>query len=378
MISFQATEEEKSFVQVAKEIAVNDIREKARTHEEDVSIPKELVHEMNELGFLSLEEPEHLGGLELPLISQVQIQQALSYGDLGTVQGFPGLADGASLFRSLKKKQINEDYKSILDKGDKTIAFIDETNVNQLGNMSLTKSGDSYTLNGTSLPVRLGRLANHLILSVTTEDEETVIFWLDKDIHQWKVEDGDYRFGLLAANIARLSFENIVIPANQIIASGEEAINLLQKTNARIQVLQAAKQVGLMEAALDYATEYTATRQAFGQVIATYQGVSFRISRMIIATKIANHLVWEAALAIDENEEGAEGFALRAINRAHKSVTYVTDSAVQLLGGHGYVKDYPVEKWMRDAQAQVMLYGSNYAHQYGKQILTKSEKAVMT
>src|SRR5699024_12224784 len=96
---------------------------------------------------------------------------------------------------------------------------------------------------------------------------------------------------------------------------------------ARIYILQAAKQVGSMQAAREYATEYTAERVAYGQRSGTLQGVSCRIAKMAIETRIANHLVWEAAVKADEEEKDASGLALSALLRAHQSARYVTDSA---------------------------------------------------
>src|SRR5699024_10724781 len=136
------------------------------------------------------------------------------------------------------------------------------------------------------------------------------------------------------------------------------------------------KEVGLMEAALDYATEYTATRKAFGKEIAKFQGVSFRIATMAMETRLTNHLVWQAALSADEEDKAAEGNSLRALYRAHRSLRYVTDSAVQMLGGHGFVRDFPVEKWMRDAQAQVSLYGREreFLIKRGKQLIGSAKE----
>lgn len=95
--------------------------------------------------------------------------------------------------------------------------------------------------------------------------------------------------------------------------------------------------------------------------------------------RATNHLVWQAALQTDEGKSDAEGCALRALYRAHRSVRYVTDSAVQLLGGHGFVQDYPVEKWMRDAQAQVSLYGreKDLLTQRGGQIISGMKEAAV-
>lgn len=128
-----------------------------------------------------------------------------------------------------------------------------------------------------------------------------------------------------------------------------------------------------MQAAVDFATAYTAERQAFGRPIASFQGVSFKVAQMVIETRVVRNLLLQAAWAIDEGKQWAEGYSLRAIHRAHRGVRFVTDSAVQLLGGHGYVRDYPVEKWMRDAQAQVLLYGKedDFLIERGRDIVSK-------
>jgi len=103
--------------------------------------------------------------------------------------------------------------------------------------------------------------------------------------------------------------------------------------------------------------EYTANRKAFGQEIAKFQGVSFTVADMEFEKQAAKNLVWLAATTVEESKKGATNNAIRAIYRAHRAARFVTDNAVQMLGGHGYVKEFPVEKWMRDAQAQAALYG---------------------
>src|SRR5699024_7580417 len=380
MISFQPTKEEKSFVDVANKLAIEEIRPLARENEKKGFVDHEILDKIRNLGFLAMEEPEELGGIQLPLISQVQIQEALSYGDLGTVQGLPGLADGASVLR-VADEQLNEEQQQFVEEDSCTIAFIEEVDeAMPESQLKLFENGQMYTLQGVSQPVRLGKIANHLIIASLDEAGDSVLFWLDKRINHWEVNQCDNRLGLREANIARISFDHMSISENQVIAKGNKAEDILRKANMRIYMLQAAKQLGLMYAALDYATEYTATRKAFKQPIAKFQGVSFRIAQVVMETKMLKNLIWQAAKAIDDNESTAEGFALSTISAAHKGIRFVTDSAVQLLGGHGYVQDYPVEKWMRDAQAQVMLYGRerNYLTVRGEQILAENEKKVMS
>jgi acyl-CoA dehydrogenase len=350
VISFQPTEEELSFIEVAKDVAMNKIRPVSRECEQNGEVNEQLIQEIQKLGLTYLEYPEHLEGLELPLISQVQILQALSYGDLGIVQGLKDGGDVSSFIRLYHSK-----VKSLTPLENFTASLIDEYNP-FCRFISLTKSDQGYVLNGTTQPIRLAKFANHLVVYTLNEESQPIVLWLSSPV-EWKVEEGDYRLGLLAAGISRITFNNVAIKEEQIIAVGDEAKEIIEKVRTRIRIIQAAKEVGIMEAALDYATEYTAGRKAFGQEIAKFQGVSFRIAHMAMKVRSANHLVWEAALKADQNHPYADFHSLRALYHTHQSLRYVTDSAVQLLGGHGYIQEFPVEKWMRDAEAQVMLYG---------------------
>src|SRR5690625_460786 len=381
MISFRPSEDELSFVDVAKDFAKDSIRPKARECEDNHQGDEKTVKELTDIGLTTLELPESWGGLELPLISQVQVLQALAYGDLGTLQGIPGVGDAASLIRLLDDHQALGSYKERLTAENPTIALLDGSDPEMpWGSLTVEQVGSEYILHGTSQPIRLAEFADYIAVLATDQQGEDVILWLDQSEQAWQVEEGDYRLGLLSSGIAKLIFDHVKVGNSHVLASGKEATLLIKAVQSRVRVLQAAKQTGLMEAALDYATEYTAERKPFGQVIAKFQGVSFRIAKMAIETKIVNHLVWEAAGKIDEADAAMDSSSLRALYRAHRSVRYVTDSAVQLLGGHGFVQEFPVEKWMRDAQAQVALYGSerDLLTTYGEQLIAEKEEVAVT
>jgi hypothetical protein len=376
VISFCATEDEAAFTELARNIAEDRVRPLARECENNGEVDKKLIEQLQDLGFLSLELPEDWGGLSLPLITQVQVLQALSYGDLGTMQGLPGAGDTASFIRLTPDYSFIQSYKEEL-KNKKAGAFIDMND--DLGdNLTLLPNDDGYILQGESKPVRLAAFADYVFVGGEDARGKHVVLLLNNP-NDWKVENGDYRLGLLASGLGRFLFDAVQISKRNILAEGEDAKNLLRQARTRIYILEAAKEVGLMEAALDYATAYTAERKAFGQEIAKFQGVSFRIAKMAVETKAARNLIWEAAINADNQHTAAQGLALRALFRAHRSVRYVTDSAVQLLGGHGFVQEFPVEKWMRDAQTQVVLYGreKDLLVQRGKQIVAEAKEAAV-
>lgn len=360
LISFRPTEEEAAFYEVARNFARDHIRPAAHDAELNRQVPDELASKAIELGFTALELPESLDGLDLPLIAQVQVMEGLTWGDLDIVQGLPGTGPAASILRFTAEHAAVQAYASLGGDGNfPTAAFLDASHVDVAWNegITLTKSGTGYVLRGLSRPIRSALTACFLAVAARDEDGNPVVLWIDKETTPWQVQEGDIRLGLLAAGIGRIQFDGLEVGADRVLAIGSAAADLLNQALPRIRVLEAAKQVGLMQAALEYAITYTAGRKAFGQEIAKFQGVSFVVADMAIEKQAAHHLVWQAATLIDANQSEGEAASLQALARAHRAVRFITDNAVQLLGGHGFVKEFPVEKWMRDAQAQVMLYG---------------------
>ncbi len=377
MATFRPTEEEQAFREMAKNFAIETISPAARECENNRAVSDEIIKQIEELGFGALELPESWGGLELPLITQALIYQSLSYGDLGIVQGLPGAGDASSLIRLVPDHPALQTYKESGQNGKwSDVAFIDATNSDDpwLANLEIKQDGDGYTVDGTSQPVRLAKNAKYVAVAAVDQEGESVVLWFDNN--GWSAQEGDYRLGLLAAGLGRIQFSNVNAGSNQIIARGNEAEELIENVQNRIYVLQGAKQVGQMEAALDYTVEYTANRKAFGQEIAKFQGVSFTVAHMAFELQAANHLVWLAATTVEDNKKDATVNALRAMYRAHRASRYVTDNSVQMLGGHGFVQEFPAEKWMRDAQAQVALYGRerDFLVRRGEQIMNPTKK----
>ncbi|QSO46005.1 acyl-CoA dehydrogenase family protein [Alicyclobacillus mengziensis] len=360
MISFMNTEEERAFVEMADAFAKEQLRVQARIAEAQKEVPNSLAERAAELGLCSLEVPESMEGLGLPLISQVQVLEALAFGDLAILQGLPGPNEFASFLRVAPDLP---NVRSYLDGSSqsqlRTAAVIDALNLHVASDSGLTleASNEGYVLCGLSRPIRMGKYAEILLVACRDTTGEAVLLLLDAKRTPWQVLPCDVRLGLLPAGIARVRFESRSVSLEDVLLRGEEAETALYQAMARQHVLEAGKEIGLMRASLEYATNYTAKRKAFGQEIAHFQGVSFLLADMAIEVQAARHLTWQAAVSLDGGNPHGEVEAVRALARVHRAVRFVTDNGVQLLGGAGYVQEYPVEKWMRDGEAQVMLYG---------------------
>ncbi|WP_062309807.1 acyl-CoA dehydrogenase family protein [Alicyclobacillus sendaiensis] len=349
MLSFLPSDEERAFVEVAQQFARERLRESAREAEKARTPGDDLVSAAHELGLLSLEIPESLAGAELPLISQVQVLEALAHGDLGIVQGLPGLCDSASVMRVLPQPERLE----LADGAAQRVPWI-HLSPNEVA-VIVERSG--FRLEGVAFPRRSVLGADQLLVSFLAPGGEAIVAWLDRTSAQWSEDAGDVRLGLLAAHIGRLGFEGTVVRPEDVLLRGDEAEHVIREAQARVAVLEAAKCVGAMRASLEYTIEYTSQRKAFGQEIPKFQGVSFTVADMAIETEAARNLVWQAAHAVDQQGSGALQAAARALAYALRSGRFVTNQGVQMLGGAGYLQEYPVEKWMRDVQAQAVLYG---------------------
>ena len=349
MISFLPTDEERAFVEVASEFARNRLRESARDAEKARTPSDDVVSAAHDLGLLSLELPESLAGAELPLVSQVQVLEALAFGDLGIVQGMPGLCDSASVMRLIPHPERLE----LADGAAQRVPWIHL----EPGEVAVIVERNGFRLEGVAFPRRSALGADQLLVSFLAPGGEAIVAWLDRTAAEWSEDAGDVRLGLLAAHIGRIAFEGTIVRPEDVLLRGDEAEQVITGAKARVAVLEAAKCVGVMRASLEYTIEYTSQRKAFGQEIPKFQGVSFTVADMAIETEAARNLVWQAAHAVDSRGAEAMQDAARALAYAFRSARFVTNQGVQMLGGAGYLQEYPVEKWMRDAQAQAVLYG---------------------
>ncbi|MFS0863302.1 acyl-CoA dehydrogenase family protein [Fredinandcohnia sp. 179-A 10B2 NHS] len=351
MISFKPSEDEQAFITVAREFAKDVIRTNAREFEKAGAITPGFLHSFHELGFTLLELPESWGGLEMQLISQVQILEALTHGDLDVVQAMPGMNEAPSLIRQIPNHKALLPIKACYQKGElPTIAFVHDID------LSVKSNSIGFVVNGITKPNKLASTADLLIIAAKDENGQDCIFVTTNLEENWSVSKGDYRLGLLTAGFARIEFENLVVSNENVLSKGDEAKKIINETIGRTRILEAAKEIGLMSAALSYATQYASERKAFGSVIAKFQGVSFTLAQMAIKKQVSRNLTLYAATAFDEHLSDRFTLSKNCLSSSHRSLQFVTDSAVQLLGGHGYVQEHPVEKWMRDAQAQVIYH----------------------
>jgi acyl-CoA dehydrogenase len=352
MYSFEPTDEQRMLIDAVERYAENDLRPASRDAEEEGVLPSALIKKGWELGVLQASIPEEYGGFgDHSAVTGVLAAEAMAYGDLaGTLAVMapssfviPILWGGTEdQKRSLIPPVIEADWKPFV------AAFIEPDFDFYAGDMRTTaeKTKQGYTLNGTKAFVTFADQA-HSFLVFAALDGRTQAFIVPPDAAGLSLSDRELLLGIQALPTFSLKFENVKVPAEARLG-GEDGFNP-DPIIASAQVGMAAMGIGVSKAALDYALPYAKEREVWGVPIAQKQSIAFMLAEMAMEVESNRLLVWEAAWKLDAGEEAMKS-AYLALTGATDTAMIVTDRAVQTLGGHGYIREHPVELWMRNGR----------------------------
>jgi len=349
MYSFEPNEEQQMLLDSVSRYAKGDLRPAARECEESKTLPQKLVRKGWELGVLQASTPEAYGGFgERSAVTGVLAAEAMAWGDLaGTLAVMtPGLFTLPILLAGSEeqKKQWVEPVVS----GDWqpfSAALIEPSfdfDPNDL-KTSATPQGDSYLLNGVKSMVPYAETAPALIIYAKL-DGATRAFIVPQNTPGLTVAAREKLMSLNALPLYRLNLENVSVPQANLLP-GDFAPVL-----AAMRVANAALALGVATASLEYARDYAKERQAFGVKIAQKQAIAFMLAEMATEIEAMRLLTWQAAWMLDAGKEEAFTQAYLAATGAADMAMMVTDRGVQILGGHGYIREYPVEMWMRNGR----------------------------
>lgn len=352
MYAFTLTSEQKMLVDTVHRFAEQRLRKVYREAEEAHRAPAATVKMGWELGLLPGSIEADYGGYgEHSALTSALYLEELGWGDVGISLQLltPNLfAIPVALFGSRQQK---EEYLSRFcdDSFPKATAAIVEP-VYQFDPAELAtkaeKSADGFVISGVKTYVPLANEADTFLV-YASEGGVTQAFIVPASSPGVHVGDRIRMMGAHALPVYTVTFDNVAVPRQNRLG-GLKGIRIQQLlTVSRIAL--AALAVGQARAALDYALAYAKDRHAFGEPIAHRQSIAFMLANMRIEIDSTRLMVWEAAWKFD-NQEDATKAAILARNYADKTVLEVTDAAVQILGGHGYVRDHPVELWLRNGR----------------------------
>jgi len=352
MFGFEPDEEQKMLVDSVQRYALNDLRAAAHDADEAGELPPALVQKGWELGVLQASIPEAYGGFgDRSAVTGVLAAEELGYGDL--TAGLAVMAPAAYAIPILVAG-TEEQKKSLLPpvvEGDwkpYSSAFVEPSvdfSPAEMRTTAVRKNG-SYVLNGVKTLVPHAANAAGLLVYAAL-DGKTQAFVVPPKSAGLKVGDREKWCGLNALPTCMLTLEGVTVPAEARL--GGDAGHDPQPLIAAAQVAAAALAIGLAKAAYEYSLAYAKDRTVFGVPIAQKQSIAFTLAEMATDIEAIRLLVWEAAWLLDQGKDAAHAGHM-AITGASDTAMMVTDRAVQILGGHGYIREHPVERWMRNGR----------------------------
>jgi alkylation response protein AidB-like acyl-CoA dehydrogenase len=223
--------------------------------------------------------------------------------------------------------------------------------------------GDEYVLNGSKIFITHGSVAETLVVFARSDPDAgargITAFALEREESPWEVVKLEHKLGIRGSPTAMLAFDDVKVPARNRLGEEGQGFKLALAVLDRSRPGIGAQALGIAEGALDYAIGYAKERRQFGQPIASFQGVQFMLADMATQIEAARHLVYLAATKVDAHTSDLTKVAAMAKLFASDMAMKVTTDAVQILGGYGYIQDYPVERMMRDAKITQIYEGTN-------------------
>jgi alkylation response protein AidB-like acyl-CoA dehydrogenase len=346
---------------VVSKYAINDLRIAAHEAEESRELPKKLVNKGWELGLLQASIPESYGGFgERSAVTGVLALEQMAYGDLaGTLAVLTPSLFATPILLAGSEEQKQTYLPKIIEGAwsPYTAALIEyafDFDPNAL-KTTATISGDEITLNGEKAYVSFAQEAE-AILVYANLDGQTQGFIVPKQAAGLTInEEREKLMSLNSLPMYRVRLDNVKVPAANRLgdASGHDFELLL----ASMRLANAALAVGVANAAFEYSKNYAKEREVFGVKVAQKQAIAFMLAEMRTEIEAMRLLTWEAAWKLDQGKEDEFTEAYLASTGAADMAMMVTDRAVQILGGHGYIREHPVEMWMRNGRGFAMLTG---------------------
>ncbi len=366
MISFSLTEEQQALKEMAREFAEKEMKPNAAKYDKGDEFSEDVMKKAFEVGFLTCTVPSEYGGGGMNDLDTVIISEELAAGCAGM---YTTMMVNALAYTPIILYGTDEQKKKFLTPHTKKMAFAsfcltEREAGSDAGSMKTRaeKVGKEYIINGSKCFISNGGIASFYVVFANSNPEKGMrglsAFIVSRETPGLIIGKEEDKMGHRASNTVELTFEDMKIPEENLL--GKEGIGFIiaMKTLDKTRAPVGAAGVGVARAALEYAIEYAKNRRQFGKPIALFQNTSFKIAQMAMEINAARHLVWHAAWLMDEGKPcGKESAMAKAFGS--DVAMKVTTECVQILGGYGYMRDYPMEKLMRDAKLLQIYEGTN-------------------
>ncbi|WP_080872322.1 acyl-CoA dehydrogenase [Oceanobacillus timonensis] len=366
-MDFQLTEEQEMLRKMVRDFAENEVEPTAAERDEEERFDRAIFNQMAELGLTGIPWPEEYGGIGSDYLSYV-----IAVEELSRVCASTGVTLSAHL--SLASWPIykygNEAQKQYFLKRLATGEALGAYALSEPGagsdvvSMKTTakKDGDDYLLNGSKVWITNGGVADIYIIFAKTDADRKhkgiTAFIVEKGTEGFTFGKKEKKLGIRSSPTTELIFENCRIPADNVLGKEGDGFKIAMTTLDGGRNGIAAQALGIAQGALDAAAAYAKEREQFGKPIAANQGISFKLADMATEIEAARLLTYQAAWLESAGKPYGNASAMSKLF-AGDAAMRITVEAVQIFGGYGYTKDYPVERYMRDAKITQIYEGTN-------------------
>jgi alkylation response protein AidB-like acyl-CoA dehydrogenase len=345
--------EEQLMIQETLRAFADQMRMQAEKIDGEGIIPQSLLDEYNSMQLAYMQIPESLGGLmkDRATITQMLMAETLAYGDLGqAVALYTTHSVVNALVRWGSAAQQQELIPKFLSDSPKKATMALQEPQPLFNPYSLqttaTKRDNDYVVNGTKSMVPMAQYAEFFIVSAQTQNDKNIVLLIDANTSGVNISEEKY-MGLKAAGLCTIEFDNVVVDKSAVLSDAD--FNYEEFVNYG-KLGWCAMAVGCCQAVLDYVITYANDRHAFGEPISNRQAVAFMIADIKIEVDSMRMLTQRAAARAEQGKDFGREAYLAHILCGDKAMQ-IGSNGVQLLGGHGYIKDFPVERWYRDLRA---------------------------
>ena len=383
-MDFQLAEDQLTAKKWAHEFAETEIRPVAPEYDETEEFPWPVVKKAAEVGLYSLEFYTEMSGQDPTGLTMPIVLEELSWGCAGIALSIIGTGlPLASLAYSASPEQLVEwAPKMFGTPDDPKVGAFAVTEPNAGSDVSALRTtakreGDEWVLNGQKVFITNGGIADVHVVVATVDPElghrGQAAFIIGPDTRGLRQGKKEKKLGIRASHTAEVLLEDCRVPLENVMGGMEKLEAKLERARTKNGTKQhhalktfemtrpsvAAQALGIARAALEYAVQYAKERQTFGRPILEHQGIAFKLADMATEVDAARLLTWRAAWMARNGVEFDKAEGSMSKLKASEVAVSVTEQAIQVLGGYGYIKDFPVEKWYRDAKIYTLFEGTS-------------------
>ena len=366
-MNFQLTREQQLVQQMIREFAINEVKPIAAEIDETERFPMENVEKMAKLGVMGIPFSKEFGGAGGDVLSYIIAVEELSKvcGTTGVILSAHTSLCGSVIYENGTPAQRAQ-YLPDLCSGKKLGAFgLTEPGAGTDAAGQQTTAvldGDNYILNGSKIFITNGGVAETFIIFAMTDKSVGTrgisAFIVEKSFKGFSVGKHENKMGIRASSTTELVMENCIVPKENLLSKEGKGFGIAMKTLDGGRIGIAAQALGIAEGAFEEAVNYMKERKQFGKPLSAFQGLQWYIAEMDVKIEAAKYLVYKAAC----KKQAGEPYSLDAARAklfAADVAMEVTTKAVQIFGGYGYTKEYPVERMMRDAKITEIYEGTS-------------------